>query len=682
MLNKHSTNVLMKIFSCVLCFSVCLPLFAQSNIELTNDEIAWLKQHQTIELGVDGNWPPVDFVAVDNQHKGVLADTLILLSKNLGVAFNINPGPTFNEMLQKVQAGQLKVGATIVETEERVRTLAFTNPYFIARKVIATRKEISDIRTIQDLYGKTVAIEKGYFTVKLLQEQHPEIKLTLFDSTLAAMQAVSWGQADAYIGNQAVIQWHIQEEQLVNLAVTGDPGFGSSPQRFAIYRDAEWLPLVDIINKGLASITLEQHSAIQQRWLGGVMQKTFMQIDLSADERAWLKAHKILRLGVDPAWPPIEYFNELGEYSGMASDYMNIIAKQLDVEMIPTSGLSWSEVIEKVKAQELDILPAINRTAERGKYLNFTYSYMDFPFVIFTHENARYVNGLEDFNGKRIVVEKDYVTQEYLTSDHPDIQLVLSENTREAIDLLSRGEVDAYVGSLAIGSYIISEYGYTNVKVAAPTSYNNELAIGVRNDWPQLRDILQKALDSIDIEDKNQIRQRWMAVRFDERIDYTLLWQVIAAAVVLILISLFWVSQINKRNKALAESRQRLHLTLISADLGAWNLHLTGEFNRHIFWNDICARHNGFPDDAKQVHIDQVAEKMKPNDQKRVQSRLYKCIYGKQYKFSEEYETINNTCVAMQGQAVDFDKKGRPTRIIGITQDITQRKRFAQDLNK
>lgn len=35
----------------------------------------------------------------------------------------------------------------------------------------------------------------------------------------------------------------------------------------------------------------------------------------------------------------------------------------------------------------------------------------------------------------------------------------------------------------------------------------------------------------------------------------------------------------------------------------------------------------------------------------------------------------------MQGQAVDFDKKGRPTRIIGITQDITQRKRFAQDLN-
>lgn len=195
------------------------------------------------------------------------------------------------------------------------------------------------------------------------------------------------------------------------------------------------------------------------------------------------------------------------------------------------------------------------------------------------------------------------------------------------------GERSIYVGSLAIGSYIISEYGYTNVKVAAPTSYNNELAIGVRNDWPQLRDILQKALDSIDIEDKNQIRQRWMAVRFDERIDYTLLWQVIAAAVVLILISLFWVSQINKRNKALAESRQRLHLTLISADLGAWNLHLTGEFNRHIFWNDICARHNGFPDDAKQVHIDQVAEKMKPNDQKRVQSRLYKCIYGKQYKF-------------------------------------------------
>jgi PAS domain S-box-containing protein len=674
----------MKNIILILCLSVSFQLSAQPDIQLTEEELAWINQHQTIELGVDGNWPPIDFIDAKNQHAGILADTIDLLSKRLGVEFNIIPGPTFKDMLKKVQTGKLKAGATIVKTDERSRTLAFTEPYFVARKVIATRNDVSGLRKIQDLYGKTIAIEEGYFTVKLLQENFPDIKLVMFDSTLDALRAVSWGQADAYIGNQAVIEWHIQQEQLVNLSVTGDAsfsGFGLSPQRFAVYKDPEWLPLLGILEKGLASVSMGERLAIQQRWLGGVFQPPVNQIELTAEERAWLKEHKTLRLGVDPSWPPIEYFNELGEYSGMASDYMNIIGKMLDVEMVPASGLSWSQVIEKVKVQELDILPALNRTNERGKYLNFTYNYMDFPFVIFTRDDTSYVNGLEDYIGKRVVVEKGYVTQEYLTNDYPDINLVLAENTSDAFELLTREEVDAYVGSLVTGSYIISEHGFTNIKVAAPTPYNNKIAIGIRNDWPLLRDILQKALDSIDIENKNQIMQRWMAVRFDERTDYTLLWQVIAAAAALLLFTLFWVSQINKRNKALAESRQRLRLTMISADLGAWNLHLTGEFNRHIFWNDICARHNGFPEDTERVHIDQVAEKINANDQKRVQSTLYRCIFGKQNKFSEEYETIDNTYLMMQGQAVDFDKKGRPTRIIGITQDITQRKHDAHELN-
>ncbi len=31
-------------------------------------------------------------------------------------------------------------------------------------------------------------------------------------------------------------------------------------------------------------------------------------IKLTADEQAWLRAHKEIRLGIDPAWAPIEFF--------------------------------------------------------------------------------------------------------------------------------------------------------------------------------------------------------------------------------------------------------------------------------------------------------------------------------------------------------------------------------------
>jgi PAS domain S-box-containing protein len=921
---NYATGLLGNILYVLLCFFIQFDLLAQTSLELTDSELTWLQQHPEIDIGVDGNWPPIDYI--DNGiHKGIAADTLARLSQVLGIKFNVVTGLFFEQMVKKVRQGELKVAMTIVETDERKQVLWFTDPYFVARKVIATRNTVKDIHDIKDLYGKTVAIEAGFWTIEFIQEQHPEIKLKPYSSSLAALQAVSWNQADAYIGNQAVIQWMINEEQLVNLTVSGDPGFGATPQLFAVHKDQDWFPLVGILNKALQSISLDEKREIEKRWLGSISQtlkqainlsdeekdwinshpeiliggfddfppfefvgpggelqgfsieyvrllaertglnlkfvtdpswaeelqllregkqdlissivktpereqyiqytdsyfvlefsmitlkdstldeladlvdKTLVMekgysttdwliknhpeinlklvnntpealatvatgevdayignravatyliaeeqllnlkvaaissapgspmhfgaprgdewiplisilnkalatvtpdehrqlqqrwmsrsveavkdIGLTSEERSWLAQHGQIRLGVDPALPPIEYIDESGNYEGMASEFIQILSQRLDVEMKPLANLSWSELIDKAKAGELDVISAINRSPERDKFLNFTESYLSFPFVVFTHNEASYISGLADLHGKTVVVEKGYITQEHLQSDHPDIQIILAENIQEAMELVSLGKADAYVGSLAIGSYLINKIGLTNIKVAAPTPYQNDLAIGVRKDWPELVAIFQKGLDSITDEEKSRIRQRWMTIHFTERIDYTLLWRVIGATVLFLLLALVWIRQTHRRNKALAESRQLLSMTLASAELGAWELHLTGEFTRKIFWNDICARHHGYTEDIAQINVDEVVNHISEIDCERVQNTIYKCVYGKIDKFIEEFHTNNNTCISIQGEAIDFSNKGRPARIIGISQDITLRKQHEQDLD-
>jgi polar amino acid transport system substrate-binding protein len=159
---------------------------------------------------------------------------------------------------------------------------------------------------------------------------------------------------------------------------------------------------------------------------------------------------------------------------------------------------------------------------------------------------------MDDLGGWRIAVERGYVTREYLNRDHSSLQQLLTEDTADALRAVSAGKADAYVGNLTMASYMIDKLGLGNLKVAAPTPYNNDLAIGVRKDWPQLVAILDKALATISDEERRSIRQESLAIRYDVEVNYALLWKVVAGATGLLLLSLLWVGQTKRQKTALA----------------------------------------------------------------------------------------------------------------------------------
>ena len=86
---------------------------------------------------------------------------------------------------------------------------------------------------------------------------------------------------------------------------------------------------------------------------------------LSQKERDWLAAHPNIRLGVDPAWEPFEFIDSDGQYRGMASDYVSLLNALLGIDMTPEPGLSWSEVIARAEAGEIDVLPCVVVTPQR-----------------------------------------------------------------------------------------------------------------------------------------------------------------------------------------------------------------------------------------------------------------------------------------------------------------------------
>jgi ABC-type amino acid transport substrate-binding protein len=229
---------------------------------------------------------------------------------------------------------------------------------------------------------------------------------------------------------------------------------------------------------------------------------------LSAPEKEWLQNHPVLSLGVDPAWPPVEMLDEKGEYKGMAADVMHLIGRRLGITIQPTSGLTWTQAIYKIRNKELDLLSAVSRTSERDAFLNYTATVIELPAVIITRHDKQENKNLNDFRGRQISVVQDYSVADWIAANYPDIVIRGYGTIDQALVALVNGDVEAYVGDIATASYTITHLAIMDVTVAAYTPYSTGLSIGVRKDWPEVIAILNKAIATITPEERTTIRSR------------------------------------------------------------------------------------------------------------------------------------------------------------------------------
>lgn len=109
-------------------------------------------------------------------------------------------------------------------------------------------------------------------------------------------------------------------------------------------------------------------------------------ISWTEEERAFMAAHPVIKLGVDPGFVPFEFIDENGEYKGIAADGLALISEKTGLKFEVAKGLTWPEAYDKALVGDVDALPAIGRTAEREEYFLFSDPYYYFKRVIVTRD--------------------------------------------------------------------------------------------------------------------------------------------------------------------------------------------------------------------------------------------------------------------------------------------------------
>ncbi|MDW6001292.1 EAL domain-containing protein [Vibrio mangrovi] len=507
-------------------------------LQLTAAQQLWLNQHDRITIGAMDDWPPLDFINLEGKPDGFGVALVALLNQRLGGRLKLTSGK-WPELYEQVIENKLDALLDITPKPSRKPYFNFTQPYLNIPHVIIGRNEAPYYVHESALVGKTIALEQGFGNVTYYRENYPSIHIREYANTSEALDAVARGEADAYIGNRAVANYIINREILNNLKVHGRAGTEGSILAIGSRKDQPIL--ARILQLALSSISSQEYHAI----LTDIIQQqtalnTNEALKLTLREKQWLADHPIIRLASDPYWPPLEYFDKDGSYQGIAADFIRLIEKKIGISFVRSPEKQWSELVKDVRERRLDLFSLAMNTPERQNYSQFTQPYVSNTIVIITLSSVDFVPGMEGLAGKTVALEKGYATNELLNTNHPEIQLKTYPNTEAALLAVVRGDAFAYVGNIATSSYIIQDKALGNLKVSGETPYQNDLAFGVRSDWPELVHILNKALNSISAREKAEIFSRWVRVEVSSSIPWGWIITISLILVASIVMTLYW----------------------------------------------------------------------------------------------------------------------------------------------
>ncbi|MDP2247185.1 MAG: EAL domain-containing protein, partial [Nitrosomonadales bacterium] len=236
---------------------VSKPHASLASIGLTATEREWLAAHPVITVGVRPGWMPIEFITEGRDFRGITIDYLSRLEELLGVTFE---KVDYSENQAEEHADMLS-GVLNNIVPEKTKYIALDNPYLVFPFAIYTNiNNKSGISSLGDLANKRATVFKYGAVTKALMDDYPNIRLVKVELAEEAFAAIKSGSADAYIGNEMVVDYlsSIQGLRYVNKV-------GYTPYEAKVFMAVrtDWPELKSILEKSLAFIAPERTSILQ-----------------------------------------------------------------------------------------------------------------------------------------------------------------------------------------------------------------------------------------------------------------------------------------------------------------------------------------------------------------------------------------------------------------------------------
>lgn len=169
------------------------------------------QDNKPLVVGVDGTFAPHAMPKLGGGVEGFNVDLINAIGQKMGRKVEIFSGQ-FSGLIPAMNSGQLSfVGAPTTVTPERAQNLLFTEGYLNTYYAFVVPVKSPDVKTLDDLKGKTVSVNRGSAYDKWLQDNAAKygLKPESFGTDADGVQALVSGRSQVHMSGNTVAAYAV-----------------------------------------------------------------------------------------------------------------------------------------------------------------------------------------------------------------------------------------------------------------------------------------------------------------------------------------------------------------------------------------------------------------------------------------------------------------------------------------